>query len=162
MLSMTCVLYCSREYYGTVEWSVKAVYHGYMGWFSARYPQSWACATFLAVRANASYFKAPQRHILSGHQSRTTMPILCTVPLTWKVVKSIQKKLFVLHSGKSLSKRLNYSFKIILYFISTLFETVHYFIVQCRMCSVVHVHPSSVTSNLCKGAVSLLWVLELR
>jgi alkyl sulfatase BDS1-like metallo-beta-lactamase superfamily hydrolase len=25
------------EYYGTVEWSVKAVYHGYMGWFSARY-----------------------------------------------------------------------------------------------------------------------------
>ena len=22
------------EYYGTVEWSVKAVYHGYMGWFS--------------------------------------------------------------------------------------------------------------------------------
>lgn len=21
------------EYYGTVEWSVKAVYHGYMGWF---------------------------------------------------------------------------------------------------------------------------------
>ena len=24
------------EYYGTVEWSVKAVYHGYMGWFSGR------------------------------------------------------------------------------------------------------------------------------
>ena len=22
------------EYYGTVEWSVKAVYHGYIGWFS--------------------------------------------------------------------------------------------------------------------------------
>ena len=21
------------EYYGTVEWSVKAVYHGYLGWF---------------------------------------------------------------------------------------------------------------------------------
>jgi len=24
------------EYYGTVEWSVRAVYHGYMGWFSGR------------------------------------------------------------------------------------------------------------------------------
>jgi len=24
------------EYYGTVEWSVKAVYHGYIGWFSGR------------------------------------------------------------------------------------------------------------------------------
>jgi len=24
------------EYYGTVEWSVKAVYHGYLGWFSGR------------------------------------------------------------------------------------------------------------------------------
>lgn len=24
------------EYYGTVEWSVRAVYHGYIGWFSGR------------------------------------------------------------------------------------------------------------------------------
>ena len=24
------------EYYGTVEWSVKAVYNGYIGWFSGR------------------------------------------------------------------------------------------------------------------------------
>jgi len=25
-----------KEYYGTVEWSIKAVYHGYLGWFSGR------------------------------------------------------------------------------------------------------------------------------
>ena len=46
-----------------------------------------------------------------------------------------QKKLFVLHSEKSLSKRLNYSFKIILYFISTLLQ---YIISLCNVeCAVL-------------------------